>query len=119
LDGPDGHFLGKRLLSGESVSGEWEGRFQSFSRDSRGLSLDSSEVGLEAFDNIAVTNWLYVTPDIQVIEPAGSRSDTAFITGVRVQTRFEGKSPEPATPTPPAAVSAEAGSTALLARSWR
>jgi hypothetical protein len=51
--------------------GEWEGRFQNFSRDLRGLILDSSEIGLEVFDNIAVTNWLYVTPDIQVIEPAG------------------------------------------------
>jgi porin len=62
--------------------------YTSFSRDLRGLILDSSEIGLEVFYNIAVTNWLYVTPDIQVIEPAGRSSDTAFITGVRVQTRF-------------------------------
>jgi porin len=59
-----------------------------FSRDVRGVILDSSEIGLEIFYNIAVTNWLYVTPNIQVIEPAARRSETAFITGVRVQTRF-------------------------------
>jgi porin len=62
--------------------------YTSFSRDLRGLILDSSEIGLEIFYNIAATNWLYVTPDIQVIEPAGRRSETAFITGLRVQTRF-------------------------------
>jgi len=62
--------------------------YTSFSRDLRGLILDSSEIGLEIFYNIAATNWLYITPDIQVIEPAGSRSTTAFITGLRVQTRF-------------------------------
>jgi porin len=62
--------------------------YTSFSRDLRGLILASSEIGLEIFYNIAATNWLYVTPDIQVIEPAGARSKTAFITGVRVQTRF-------------------------------
>jgi porin len=62
--------------------------YTSFSRDLRGFILDSSEIGLEIFYNIAATNWLYVTPDIQVIEPAGRRSETAFITGLRVQTRF-------------------------------
>jgi carbohydrate-selective porin OprB len=43
---------------------------------------------LEIFYNIAATNWLYMTPAIQVIEPAGKGSETAFITGLRVQTRF-------------------------------
>jgi porin len=62
--------------------------YTSFSRDLRGFILDSSEIGLEIFYNIAATNWLYVTPDIQVIEPAGRNSETAFITGLRVQTRF-------------------------------
>jgi porin len=62
--------------------------YTSFSRDLRGFILDSSEIGLEVFYNIAVTNWLYVTPDMQVIEPAGRGGDIAFITGLRVQTRF-------------------------------
>jgi porin len=62
--------------------------YTSFSRDLRGFILDSSEIGLEIFYNIAATNWLDVTPDIQVIEPAGSQSEIVFLTGLRVQTRF-------------------------------
>jgi hypothetical protein len=45
-------------------------------------------VGLEIFYNIAATNWLYVTPDIQAIELAVSRSDLALLTGRRVQMRL-------------------------------
>jgi porin len=45
--------------------------YSSFSSDLRGLILNSSEIGLEIFYKIAATNWLYVTPDIQMIEPAG------------------------------------------------
>jgi porin len=58
------------------------------SRDLRGLLLDSSVWGMELFYNIAVTNWLFVTPDIQVIEPAAKQASTAFLTGLRVQMRF-------------------------------
>jgi porin len=58
------------------------------SRDLRGLLRDSSAWGMEIFYNIAVTNWLFVTPDIQVIEPAAKPASTAFLTGLRVQMRF-------------------------------
>jgi porin len=58
------------------------------SRDLRGLLLDSSVWGMELFYNVAVTHWLYVTPDIQVIEPAAKQASTAFLTGLRVQMRF-------------------------------
>ena len=51
------------------------------------VPLDN-EIGLEVFYNIAATNWLFVTPDIQVIEPVGRRATTAFLTGLRVQMRF-------------------------------
>jgi porin len=47
--------------------------------------LSGDEVGLEIFYNIAATNWLSVTPDIQVIEPAGKRATTA---GLRLQMGF-------------------------------
>ena len=57
-------------------------------RDLRGLLLDSSVWGLEIFYNIAATHWLFVTPDIQVIEPAAKPASTAFLTGLRVQMRF-------------------------------
>jgi Carbohydrate-selective porin, OprB family len=38
--------------------------YTSFSRDLRGLILDSSEIGLEIFYNIAATKWFYVTPKV-------------------------------------------------------
>jgi porin len=62
--------------------------YANFSHDLPGLVLSGDEIGLEIFYNIAATNWLYVTPDIQVIEPAGQRASTAFLTGLRVQMRF-------------------------------
>ena len=51
-------------------------------------SSSSNEIGLEIFYNIAATDWLYVTPDIQVIEPVGQRVTTMFLTGLRLQMRF-------------------------------
>ena len=62
--------------------------YTNFSNDLPGIFLSGDEIGLEIFYNIAATNWLYVTPDIQVIEPAGKRATTAFLTGLRVQMRF-------------------------------
>jgi porin len=62
--------------------------YTNFSNDIPGLILSDGEIGLEIFYNVAATNWLYVTPDIQVIEPAGRRATTAFLTGLRLQTRF-------------------------------
>jgi porin len=62
--------------------------YTNFSNDLPGRILSDDELGLEIFYNIAATNWLYVTPDIQVIEPAGRRATTAFLTGLRVQMRF-------------------------------
>jgi porin len=59
------------------------------SRNLPGIVLQSEEQGLEIFYNVAATNWLYVTPDVQVvIDPGRRSSDTAFVTGLRVQTRF-------------------------------
>src|SRR6266511_5841595 len=52
------------------------------------IVLSGDEIGLEVFYNIAATNWLFVTPDIQVVEPAGKRATTAFLTGLRLQMRF-------------------------------
>jgi carbohydrate-selective porin OprB len=53
-----------------------------------GILLSGHEIGMEIFYNIAATNWLYVTPDIQVLEPVGKQVTTAFLTGLRVQMRF-------------------------------
>jgi porin len=62
--------------------------YTNFSNQLPELILSGDEIGLEIFYNIAATNWLYVTPDIQVIEPAGKRATTAFLTGLRLQMRF-------------------------------
>lgn len=43
---------------------------------------------MELYYNLAATNWLFVTPDVQIIEPGRQGSETAFLTGLRVQGRF-------------------------------
>lgn len=48
----------------------------------------TDEQGVEIFYNIAVTPWLMITPDLQVIDPASRRTDTTVVTGVRVQVIF-------------------------------
>ena len=62
--------------------------YTNLSDDLPNILLSSDEIGLEVFYNIAATNWLFVTPDIQVIEPAGKRATTAFLTGLRLQMKF-------------------------------
>jgi carbohydrate-selective porin OprB len=55
----------------------------------RGIFLDNHELGLEVFYNLAATNWLSVTPDVQVIaEPTAKGAETAFLTGLRLEMRF-------------------------------
>jgi Carbohydrate-selective porin, OprB family len=62
--------------------------YTNFSNDVPEIILSGDEIGLEIFYNIAATHWLYVTLDIQVIEPAGKRATTAFLTGLRLQMHF-------------------------------
>ncbi|MGH8064589.1 MAG: carbohydrate porin [Candidatus Entotheonellia bacterium] len=62
--------------------------YANLSNDLPNILLSENETGLEPFDNIAATNWLYVTPDVQVIEQTGKQATTAFLTGLRVQMRF-------------------------------
>lgn len=47
-----------------------------------------NEAGIEAFYNLAVTPWLYVTGDILLIRPPQTGGDTAVIAGVRAQVVF-------------------------------
>jgi porin len=44
--------------------------------------------GVEAFYNIALTKWVYLTPDIQVIDPSKTQVDTAVVVGARLQMVF-------------------------------
>jgi porin len=36
----------------------------------------------------AVTPWLYITPDLQLINPPGNVEENAFIAGLRTNIRF-------------------------------
>jgi len=47
-----------------------------------GLNVEE-EVGGELFYNVAVTPWLHVTPDVQVIDSALPRSDTTWVISLR------------------------------------
>ncbi len=46
------------------------------------------EQGVEAYYNLAVTPWLRVTGNVEVINPFPGNRDTAVFTGVRSQVRF-------------------------------
>jgi len=53
------------------------------------------EYGFEAFYNVAITPWLQITPDVQVIWPAqkeflatGESIGTAVVLGLRLQMVF-------------------------------
>ena len=51
------------------------------------LNLDDSTTGVELYYNFAVNEHVFITPDIQVIEPGRNGVDTAFIVGVRGEVR--------------------------------
>ena len=48
----------------------------------KGLDV-GDEVGAELFYNLAVTPWLHVTSDVQLIDPALPRADTVWVLGMR------------------------------------
>jgi porin len=48
----------------------------------KGLGI-GDEAGGELFYDVAVTPWLHVTPDVQVIDSALSRAGTAWVLGLR------------------------------------
>lgn len=54
----------------------------------RTRSFLEDEWGFEMYYNIALTPWLLLTPDLQVVSPAQRRADTATILGFRLQTIF-------------------------------
>lgn len=55
--------------------------------DTRADLLDDG-MGGEVFYTVAVTPWLQVTPDFQVIESGLDRVDTTYIAGIRVRSEF-------------------------------
>ena len=48
----------------------------------KGLNV-GDEVGGELFYNLAVTPWLHITPDVQLIDPALPRADAVWVLGLR------------------------------------
>jgi porin len=51
------------------------------------LGLRDSE-GFEAYYEIALTPWMHLTPDVQVLSPSQQRVDTATVLGVRLELKF-------------------------------
>lgn len=41
--------------------------------------------GAELYYNAAITRWFHVTTDLQVIQPADARNDTAVVLGLRAK----------------------------------
>jgi porin len=44
--------------------------------------------GVELFYNIALTKWMYLTPDIQFIDPSKREVDNTVIVGTRLNIVF-------------------------------
>jgi porin len=55
-------------------------------RSIKGMTQD--EQGVELYYNIAVTPWMHITPDLQIIDPASRSVDTAVAAGVRLTIEF-------------------------------
>ncbi|MEI9419711.1 carbohydrate porin [Mesorhizobium sp. Cs1299R1N1] len=53
-----------------------------------GVSLNSSEGGVEGFYNVAFTPWFNVTADLQILNPFPKNNDQAVVAGLRTQVRF-------------------------------
>jgi porin len=77
---------------------QFSGAFVPFLRDNLNLGL-AREDAFEAYYNVAITNWLSATADLQVIDPALKKSlnssgtalmnvETAVIGGIRLRVRF-------------------------------
>jgi len=44
--------------------------------------------GVEVFYNIELTQWMHLTPDLQIIHPSSDRVDTTYIAGLRAKIDF-------------------------------
>ncbi len=50
--------------------------------------FSSNTQGFEVFYEIAITPWMRLTPDLQVIDPAANRIDTTWVAGLRLELKF-------------------------------
>lgn len=49
---------------------------------------EDHEQGVEIYYNVAVTPWLHITPDLQIINPVGDGVDTTVVAGLRAKIDF-------------------------------
>jgi porin len=47
-----------------------------------------AEDGVELYYNVAVNQWLHVTPDLQILDPSQRNNATAFLFGIRARLSF-------------------------------
>ena len=52
------------------------------------VGIKSEEQGIEIYYEAEIAPWLHVTPDLQIVDPGLSASDTAVIFGLRVNMNF-------------------------------
>ncbi len=52
------------------------------------IGIKGAEQGVEIYYEAEITPWLHVTPDLQIVDPGLSASDTAVIFGLRVNMNF-------------------------------
>ena len=52
------------------------------------LNVGDYTTGVELFYNIAVTDHIFITPDLQIIKPGRQGGNTATLLGVRGEIRF-------------------------------
>jgi porin len=92
---PIGHFLsfgvgGKGLIPGREHDGFGTGFFYSWTADNRitrQLKFEDAQ-GWEVYYEIALTPAVFLTPDIQWVQPSQSTFDSSLITGFRLNTVF-------------------------------
>jgi porin len=46
------------------------------------------EQAVELFDDLGITPWCHLSPDLQVVRPATERNETALILGLRLKIDF-------------------------------
>lgn len=52
------------------------------------LNVGDNTTGIEMFYNFAVSENVFITPDLQVIEPGKNNANTALVIGVRGEIRI-------------------------------
>ena len=60
---------------------------QTYTRQTPSIDM-KKEYGTERFYNVEVTPWLYITGDLQYVNPAEEQRDSDVVLGIRSNIRF-------------------------------